>query len=59
VHDAREQEEQRPQSENREYIEVNTISGSRVMAKMAGTESTAKTMSLSSMKTSETSKGVA
>ena len=40
-------------------FEVKTMSGSRVMAKMAGTESTAKTMSLNSRKTSATNRGVA
>jgi hypothetical protein len=40
-------------------FEVNTISGSLVIAKMAGTESTAKTMSVISMNTRHTKSGVA
>ena len=40
-------------------FEVKTISGSRVSAKMAGTESTAKTMSVISRKSSATKSGVA
>ena len=40
-------------------FEVNTISGSFVMAKMAGTLSTAKTMSEISTKISATKSGVA
>ena len=40
-------------------FEVNTINGSRDTAKMAGTESTAKMMSLISSISSATSSGVA
>ena len=40
-------------------FDVNTMSGSRVSAKMAGTESTANTTSLTSRNTSATSSGVA
>jgi len=40
-------------------FDVKTMSGSLVSAKIAGTESTAKTMSLSSRKSSATSRGVA
>ncbi len=40
-------------------FEVNTIRGSRLIAKIAGTESTAKIMSLISKKTSARKRGVA
>mmetsp|Transcript_11807 Transcript_11807/g.34099 ORF Transcript_11807/g.34099 Transcript_11807/m.34099 type:complete len:234 (+) Transcript_11807:287-988(+) len=40
-------------------FEVKTMNGSSVMPKTAGTESTANTMSVSSMQTSTSSKGVA
>ena len=40
-------------------FEVKTISGSSVIAKIAGTESTAKMMSVISMKTSARKSGVA
>src|SRR5690606_33406890 len=40
-------------------LEVNTISGSRVSAKIAGTESTANTTSVASSTSSTTSSGVA
>ncbi len=40
-------------------LEVNTTNGSSVSAKMAGTESMAKTMSLASRHSRATSRGVA
>ncbi|MNT13857.1 hypothetical protein D3C72_1488390 [compost metagenome] len=40
-------------------FEVNTISGSLVRAKIAGTESTAKIISVNSMNTNATKSGVA
>ncbi len=49
--------ERRPRIAN--TFEVNTMNGSRVSAKIAGTESIANTMSLPSRQRSATSNGVA